>query len=234
MAVDGRLAVLNEIQIRLGYAFKEVQLLDRALHHASTGMENNERLEFLGDSVLQYAITLQLEEQFPTESVSFLSQTRSDLVKNDTLYEIAKEWRVADAIVLSTGARKSGVDSNKRLLADTMEAIFGAIQLDRGFQEACQVIQRLFDARLEKLTTVEEKHPKSQLQELLQSNNAPLPQYIVRRDPDTVDHQVLWTAACSLEDPECSTIGCGVTKQDAETVAAEKMLNHLRDCLVHD
>ena len=208
----------------LAYEFSDAHLLERALTHRSAAGQNNERLEFLGDSVLQLVISERLFNDRPDISEGRLSRLRSSLVKDATLAEIAVELGIGEHLILGSGERKTGGHRRASILADAVEAIFGAVYLDSGFEAARTVINRAFSDRIEKLPVGGElRDPKSRLQEWLQGKQQPLPRYEVEKVTGKA-HKQFFEVSCAIEEPELVTRGSGTTRRDAEQQAAESML----------
>lgn len=164
---------------RLGYEFLDHDLLLLAMTHRSCGAKNNERLEFLGDSILNFVIGEALFRKFPKAKEGQLSRLRSQLVKGETLAEVAREFDMGECLILGEGEMKSGGHRRDSILADSVEAVIGAIYLDRGFDVASERVLAWFAARLEEIQLESKKDPKTELQELLQGRKKPLPQYKV-------------------------------------------------------
>ena len=166
----------------LDYEFSDAGLLARALTHRSAGGENNERLEFLGDAVLAVVISEAVFRQRPSASEGTLSRLRASLVKKPTLAKLAVSLGLGAHLLLGTGERKSGVHRRASVLSDTLEALFGAVYIDAGFEEARRVILRAFADRLSALPARGAvKDPKSQLQEYAQAQGWVLPAYGVEQ-----------------------------------------------------
>ena len=154
---------------KLSYTFKDTALLERALRHRSAGKDNNERLEYLGDAVLGLIMAEALAEAFPGAREGELSRMRANLVKGTTLARIAKEFSLGDYVLLGAGELKSGGHRRESILADTVEALIGAIHMEAGFDTARATVRRWFSPRLQALARGDElKDPKTRLQEFLQ------------------------------------------------------------------
>ncbi|HZD51924.1 MAG TPA: ribonuclease III, partial [Woeseiaceae bacterium] len=164
----------------LDYEFRDVELLRQALTHRSAPGQNNERLEYLGDAVLDVAVSEVIFRLRPLASEGVLSRIRSSLVKDTTLATLATEIGLGQHLILGSGERRSGGNRRSSILADALEAIFGAVYLDAGFEEARRVIYRVYGERLEHLPdSAAHRDPKSRLQELLQAKQVELPSYNV-------------------------------------------------------
>lgn len=219
---------LNVLSKRLGHQFSDLSLLVQALTHRSSGKDNNERLEFLGDALLSFAISQILYLRFPDEKEGVLSGLRARLVRGNTLADLAREFSLSDYIIVSPGERKSGGQHRNSILADCMEAIIGAIFLDGGV-DACQsFIQRVFDQRIENINVDEYlKDPKTRLQELLQARQLPLPNYsLVKTQGES--HQQLFTVCCETSLLKESPQATASSLRKAEKLAAEKSIQLIR------
>ena len=203
------------------------QLLERALSHRSVGSRNNERLEFLGDAVLGCVISEALYRRFPEADEGQLSRMRVALVKGTALAELAREIGLGEQLRLGAGERSGGGRRRASILADTLEAVFGALVLDQGFEACRECILRLFDGRLRDLDPARAaKDPKTRLQELLQGAGRPLPVYAVvatRGD----DHAQTFTVRCALPDSGGEALDEGGSRRAAEQGAAAKLLAQL-------
>ncbi len=208
----------------LDYEFKNVQLLEQALTHRSAHGMNNERLEYLGDAVLDFVISEAVYRQRPDATEGVLSRLRSSLVKDSTLAELATDLDVGDYLILGPGEKKSGGHRRASILADALEAIFGAVYLDSGFDEAQRVIHNAFAGRLVEIPdSAERRDPKTRLQELVQSRKIALPNYRVEKVEGKA-HQQTFNVRCTIEELDASTTGQGTTRRDAEQESAVHML----------
>jgi len=215
--------LLNQrLQQSLGYTFVRSELLVQALTHRSYGAVNNERLEFLGDSVLNCSVARALYDAFPELPEGSLSRLRANLVRQETLAEIAAALKLGDTLLLGEGELKSGGFRRPSILADALESLFGAIFLDAGFEEAQRVVRRLFDPLVEKIDpTASGKDAKTQLQEMLQSRRLPLPDYRLV-DTRGEAHDQSFIVECVLTKPSLSTRGVGKSRRAAEQEAARQ------------
>ncbi|CAM4425780.1 MAG: Ribonuclease 3 [Legionellaceae bacterium] len=218
---------------KLGYYFQQSQLLNYALTHRSVPGNNNERLEFLGDSIVNFVIAKALYELFPTAKEGDLSRIRATLVKGDTLAELAQEFNLGDYLILGSGELKSGGFRRKSILADAMEAIIAAIYLDGGMDACQKCILRWYDSRLVSVTEfvslkVPLKDPKTRLQELLQKKKLELPIYTITSIKGE-QHEQIFHVTCQIEKYNYVTEGIGKSRRDAEQEAAKKYLDHLLD-----
>lgn len=216
-------------------AFQNSDLLTTALthrsalnEHLSTSLESNERLEFLGDAVLELATTHFLYQELPDEQEGMLTAYRSALVKTTTLAEVATELHLGEMLFMSKGEEASGGRQNPGLLANTMEAVIGAIYLDQGFAAAYAFIEQHILPLLEKIKTKKlYKDAKSQLQEMVQAKGFIAPEYVVI-DESGPDHDRQFTIKVLIDGLEAGR-GRGKSKQLAQQSAAQYVLEHLED-----
>ncbi len=209
---------------QLGYVFQNQQLLEKALTHRSCGSDNNERLEFLGDSLVNTFIAEALFQRFPDLKEGQLSRLRSSLVKGETLAELAREFNLGDCLRLGEGELKSGGFRRSSLLADALEAVIAAIYLDSDFASCRQCVLNWFSSRLENLNPEEApKDPKTQLQELLQGKGLPLPEYSVI-SADGAAHQQTFTVTCRVSLLPDDVVQKGSSRRSAEKAAAKQAL----------
>ena len=214
-------ALLSQrLQQALGYTFNRADLLVQALTHRSYGAVNNERLEFLGDSVLNCSVARALYDAFPEVPEGSLSRLRANLVRQETLAEIAAGLKLGDTLLLGEGELKSGGFRRPSILADALESLFGAIFLDAGFDEAQRVVRGLFDPLVAKIDPkASGKDAKTQLQEILQSRRLPLPDYrLVNTRGEAHDQSFI--VECVLAKPSLCTRGVGKSRRAAEQAAA--------------
>ncbi len=212
---------------KLGLTFNNPLLFIMALTHRSASSNNNERLEFLGDSILGFVIAQKLYDAFPDASEGELSRLRASLVNESTLAELARKHQVGDALVLGSGELKSGGFRRDSILSDAMEAIMGALFKDQGIAACQQWIEYLFAEKLQSLSLNNgKKDPKTQLQELMQSKKVELPDYllITMSGPS---HEQTFKVKCTVSLIEEASIGTGISRKKAEQSAAEKMLELL-------
>jgi len=218
MAQDDALTALSR---QLGYAFKNESLLSEALTHRSAASANNERLEFLGDGILNFTIAARLFEQYPDLQEGDLSRLRASLVNKDSLADIARVLEIGQYIKLGSGELKSGGRRRDSILADSVEAIFGAVYIDAGFDTCRDLILRLYEAKLQNVPDVQMlKDAKTRLQELLQSRHYPLPTYTVLEVTGKAHNQV-FMVECRIEELGCTTKATGRSRRKAEQAAAE-------------
>ncbi len=212
---------------KLGYEFKDLKLLDKALSHRSVGQNNNERLEFLGDSLLNFFIADALYAKFPDVREGDLSRLRATLVKGTTLTEIAREFELGEYLILGEGELKSGGYRRASILADAVEALIGAIYTESGFEQCRTIVLCWFADRLEKITIENtDKDPKTRLQEYLQERKKNLPTYEVVETRGEA-HAKEFVVACCLDFVDQRCIASSSSKRGAEKIAAEKMLEVL-------
>jgi ribonuclease-3 len=211
----------------LGHSFSDQQLLRIALTHRSFGSPNNERLEFLGDGILDCAIAAALFHRFPNLPEGDLSRLRANLVNQDALHQLAVSLNIGQALRLGEGELKSGGALRPSILADALEALFGAIYLDAGFPAAQAAIDRLYAPLLAKLKPGEfQKDAKTRLQEWLQGRKKALPRYHLLETTGAA-HDQRFEVACEIESPSLRTVGQGSSRRIAEQVAADKALKEL-------
>jgi len=211
----------------LQYEFKQPDLLEIALSHRSVSGANNERLEFLGDSILNFVIAEELYYRWPEASEGELSRLRSSLVKGETLAEIARDLNFSDFLRLGIGELKSGGQNRDSILADALEAVIAAIYRDSDHETCKQCILRWFETRLNNLTCVSNlKDPKTRLQEYCQAKQYCLPEYIVL-DITGVAHNQTFLVSCSVSALQLSAKGYGSSRQRAEQAAAEQCLGKI-------
>ena len=208
----------------LHYRFSDVDLLRQALTHRSATGSNNERLEYLGDAILDFVISNALFKARPDATEGDLSRLRSSLVKDTTLAEIAVELGMGMHLILGGGERKTGGHRRESILADALEAIFGAIFLDNGYEAARGVIEHVYATRLEHLPDAEElRDPKTRLQEWLQARQMTLPSYDLQSVTGE-EHRQNFEVSCAVSGVTTVTTGSSTTRRKAEQKAASKML----------
>lgn len=206
---------------RLSYLFSDSHLLTQALTHRSFSGQNNERLEFLGDGVLNFIIAHQLYLRFPKLDEGDLSRLRAQMVKEATLCEIALSLNIGDALKMGEGELKSAGWRRPSILADALEAIVGAVYLDGGFEAAEIFVRNLYH---EKLNTIDpkiiDKDPKSLLQEFLQGKKIAVPEYAVVQTSGEAHAQV-FVVECFIQKLDIRTVGEGTSRRIAEQQAAQ-------------
>jgi len=205
---------------RLGYAFRRPELLAQALTHRSFGAQHNERLEFVGDAVLNCAIAALLYRRFPEIPEGDLSRVRASLVNRETLATLARTLDVGSAVRLGEGELRSGGTTRPSILADTLEAVFGAIFLDAGFDAASAVIEAAYASLLLELDPAAlSKDPKTRLQEWLQARRITVPEYVVT-DVAGDAHAQSFTVECRIPALSVVAVGAGASRRAAEQAAA--------------
>jgi ribonuclease III len=210
---------------KLSYAPRDLSLFIAALTHRSVAAANNERLEFLGDAVLNLLIAEQLYRAFPDATEGDLSRLRSRLVSSEPLAEVAASLELGDALHLGSGELKSGGFRRKSILADALEAVCGAIFLDGGLDAARLAVKALFASRIDALPPPATlKDSKTRLQEYLQSQGWPLPRYAVERI-DGEPHAHTFYVTCEVANLGRVAQGSGSTRRSAEQQAAERVLH---------
>lgn len=212
---------------KLHYQFSDPSLLTEAITHRSKHSINNERLEFLGDSILGYVISSELFQRFPQAREGQLTRGRAVLVKGETLAELALQIELGDYLQLGPGELKSGGHRRKSILADAMEAIIGAIYLDGGLEAARQHILTIYSDKLQAMSLEEvSKDPKTQLQEYLQARKQPLPNYEVVATTGS-EHEQVFEVSCKMNILSRAVKGTGRSRRKAEQAAASKALKLL-------
>ncbi|AKC31873.1 ribonuclease III [Candidatus Pantoea carbekii] len=218
---------LNKLQRKLGYTFIHSELLTQALTHRSAGTKHNERLEFLGDSILSYVIANALYHRFPCVDEGDMSRMRATLVRGNTLAEIAREFELGQCLRLGPGELKSGGVYRESILADAVEALIGSIFLDSTMQVIENLILDWYQTRLEQIRPGnKQKDPKTRLQEYLQGHHLPLPCYIVVQVRGEA-HDQEFSVNCQINTLTEPVIGIGSSRRKAEQAAAEKTLRKL-------
>jgi ribonuclease-3 len=218
---------LSQLESRLHYQFRNAELLRQAMTHRSHSATHNERLEFLGDSVLNCVVAALLFKRFADLDEGDLSRVRANLVKQQSLYEIAQALSIADFLRLGEGELKSGGFRRPSILADTLEAIFGAVHVDGGFELAAQVIERLYIPILDHIDPrTLGKDAKTLLQEYLQGHKLPLPQYAVVATHGAA-HNQQFEVECTVPKLEIKVSGTGASRRAAEQAAAKKALDEV-------
>ena len=219
----------ERLQERLGYRFNDARLLQQALTHRSHSAPHNERLEFLGDGILNFIIAAELYERFDTLKEGELSRLRSGLVREQSLFERADALGLGDALRLGEGELKSGGHRRPSILADAFEALVGAIYLDGGFPAAHGAVVRLYDADLRSIdpTVTADKDAKTQLQEWLQSRKHALPQYQVISTLGAA-HDQRFEVECLIAELNMRTLGGGSSRRLAEQEAAGRAYEMLQ------
>ena len=218
---------INRLQRKIGYEFQTPDLINLALTHRSYDSRHNERLEFLGDSILSFVIADELYHRFPKVDEGDLSRMRATLVCGITLSELGREFDLGDSLKLGPGELKSGGFSRDSILADTIESIIGAIYLDSGIGHVYKIISSWYNSRLETIQPgISQKDPKTKLQESLQGQKNPLPIYTVVNIKGEAHNQE-FTISCKVTGLDDEVIGKGSSRRKAEQSAADLALNKL-------
>ncbi|NOQ90031.1 MAG: ribonuclease III [Gammaproteobacteria bacterium] len=219
-----RTNAINALLKKLEYTFNDVSLLEEALTHRSYAAVNNERLEFLGDGILNFVIAHELFKSYPEVQEGDPSRLRATLVNKDSLAEIASHLKLGDVIKLGSGELKSGGFRRPSILADAVESILGAVYCDAGFDVCRALIVRLYADRLATPADLQSlKDPKTRLQELLQSRHFSLPDYLVTNISGQA-HAQNFHVRCNIEKMKIEVTGEGKSRRKAEQVAAEKAI----------
>ncbi|AFA41403.1 RNase III [Wigglesworthia glossinidia endosymbiont of Glossina morsitans morsitans (Yale colony)] len=212
------------LQKKIGYIFKKNTLLQQALTHRSFSNKHNERLEFLGDSILNYIISDVLYRNFLNIAEGDLSQMRASLVRGYTLVEIANEFCLGNYLLLGVGEIKTGGRKRESILSNTIEALIGGIFLDSNIQTTYKTVIHWYQTRLNIIQPGNiQKDPKTRLQEYLQSNRYPLPNYSLK-EIQGESHNQEFIIYCLIHGLNTQTIGRGTTRRKAEQSAAKKAL----------
>ncbi len=212
---------------KLGHDFSDESLLLTALTHRSFGTPNNERLEFLGDGILDFVIAAALYQRFPVLPEGDLSRLRANMVRQESLHRLAQDLGIGSVLRLGEGELRSGGAQRPSILADALEALFGAVYLDAGFEVAQRVIEKLYSSLLDELKPGQfQKDAKTRLQEWLQGRKKPLPRYQLLGTSGAA-HDQRFEVACEVDNPVLRTVGHGSSRRIAEQVAAEQALKEL-------
>lgn len=216
-----------QLSKRLGYEFQDRSLLIQALTHRSAGNPHNERLEYLGDSILGFVMAKYLYNKFPEQPEGKLTRMRSSLVKGDTLADIAREMELGDDIRLGPGEMKSGGFGRASILSDAVEAVIGALYLEAGVDKTEEKILSWFEEKIAKLDP--DFHPKdnkTRLQEYMQGKHLPLPEYEVTQITGK-SHKQRFVVSCKVVELDRSIEGEGTSRRRAEQDAAQKVIRKL-------
>lgn len=221
---DPKAQHLIRVQAQLGYRFRNPALLRQALTHRSHSARNNERFEFVGDSILDYVVAKMLFDAFPNLPEGRLSPMRAQLVKEATLAETARSIGIGRALNLGVGELKSGGSDRDSILADAMEALFAAISFDSDFAAAEETVRRLFAPRIRTLDmTTQAKDAKTRLQEALQAQHLPLPKYRIEKQTGE-GNEALFDVSCDLGELGKITYAQGRSRRAAEQECAAEAL----------
>lgn len=218
---------INRLSNKIGYSFSQPDLLIQALTHRSAKGQHNERLEFLGDSILGFVIAEALFEKFPKHNEGDLTRMRSSLVKGVTLAELGRFFDLGDYLILGPGELKSGGHRRESILEDAIESIIGAVYLDSNIAQCKQLILTWFEKRLNDIKPGnEQKDPKTRLQEYLQGKKIALPVYDVIHTTGQ-SHNQQFTIRCMTEVLNTEVIAKGTSRRKAEQAAAKEVLLQL-------
>ena len=219
----------DRLQGALGHSFVRPDLLSQALTHRSHSSPHNERLEFLGDSVLNCIMAALLFERFPTLREGDLSRQRANLVRQNTLAEIAGSLDLGSRLRLGEGELKSGGSGRPSILADALEAVIGAVFLDAGFEAARLVVVRLYQSLLDQIDpTASGKDAKTELQELLQARKLPLPNYNLVQTRGEA-HAQTFEVECAIPALGIRVAGSGSSRRSAEQAAAKAAVSRVSE-----
>jgi ribonuclease-3 len=219
---------LTALQKRLGHDFTDQVLLERAVTHRSFSADHNERLEFLGDSVLNLSVAHWLFEKLNDQTEGDLSRVRANLVKQDTLFQLAFDLELSTVLRLGEGELRSGGQKRPSILADALEALIGAVYLDAGYPAAQALVLRLFkNVAVNPQMQAASKDPKTELQEWLQGRKLQLPLYTVVATRGAA-HKQMFEVACDIREMGLSQLGLGTSRRAGEQSAAAAMLEILK------
>jgi len=214
--------------LRFGVSFSDPALLDRALTHRSAGQANYERLEFLGDALINTAVSIELYQRFPRASEGDLTRLRASLIRESSLAGLARSIDLSDYLRMGGGELKSGGYRRDSILADTLEALIAATFLDGGWECCQQLVRALFASSLEGVDLSAAKDAKTQLQEWVQGRAMPLPDYVLV-DATGKDHDKLFTVACRVDGLSLSVEAEGRSRKLAEQAAASALLDRIKE-----
>ncbi len=221
------IAPVSKLEKRIGYQFNDIGLLELALTHRSVDGKHNERLEFLGDSILSFVIADDLYHRFPKINEGDMSRMRATLVRGHTLAELGREFVLGEHLKLGPGELKSGGFRRDSILADAVEAIIGAIYLDSDIEAVRSVVLSWYQSRLESIEPgISQKDPKTRLQEFLQGRKKPLPVYSVTKIKGEAHNQE-FTVSCQVAGLQHAIIALGSSRRKAEQAAAQLALEKL-------
>ncbi len=215
------------LEASLGYRFSRPEFLRRALTHSSYAADHNERLEFLGDSIVDMVVSMLLFDRFPASREGDLSRLRAQFVKQEALHGIALSLDLGAFLLLGEGEHRSGGRQRPSILADALEAVFGAVYLDGGFEAVRDLIGRLYHDKLAAVDPAGSfKDPKTALQEIMQARHLPLPRYEMVAERGEA-HAREFEVRCVLEGLSLNTSGVGTSRRIAEQMAARAALQEL-------
>lgn len=219
---------LLKLSQRLGYQFKDDSLVNRALSHRSVGKNNNERLEFLGDSILNFVVAEDVYHKFPKADEGQLSRLRAKIVRGETLTKVSKHFDLGEFLHLGAGELKSGGHRRDSILADVVEALIGTVYLESGLEVARECILTWFKPYIDQLNLTDSlKDPKTRLQEYLQGKQGGLPKYEVLQVTGK-SHEQHFSVSCKIPELNDATLGKGCSRRLAEQDAASIALNLLK------
>ncbi|EGU41276.1 ribonuclease III [Vibrio scophthalmi] len=222
--MNSPIAILEK---KLGYTFNDAEFINLALTHRSANGKHNERLEFLGDSILSFVIADELYHRFPKVNEGDMSRMRATLVRGNTLAELGREFVLGNYLKLGPGELKSGGFRRDSILADAVEAIIGAIYLDSDIEVVRGIVLSWYQTRLDEIKPgASQKDPKTRLQEFLQGRRKPLPVYTVTNIKGEAHNQE-FTVSCEVAGTGSPVIGKGTSRRKAEQAAAETALEQL-------
>lgn len=219
---------LDVLQARLGYRFADPSLLERALTHRSLGAHHNERLEFLGDAVLNLAVSSLLFDRFSGSAEGDLTRVRAHLVREDSLHRVALVLGLPEFLRLSESETRTGGAQRPSILADATEALIGAVFVEGGFPAAASVVQGLYGEIID-ATEIDNwsKDAKTELQEWLQARRMPVPAYRIV-DTRGEKHAQIFVVECAVESLSLTQLGEGRSRRSAEQEAAARMILTLK------
>ena len=217
----------KQLHNRLNYQFNDPELLHAALTHRSAGAHNNERLEFLGDSILGFVVAEWLYSNYPELGEGKLSRMRSSLVRKETLALVARKLNLSDHLILGEGELKSGGFNRDSILSDSVESIIGALFLDAGFEQSKQFIMTNFAVHFDNVSEEStHKDAKSQLQEVMQKKALSLPVYNIVETTGQ-QHEQVFTVLCNISDMNISAHATAKSRRLAEQKAAKQVLQQI-------
>lgn len=216
------------VEQRLGYEFRQRELFERALTHRSFGADHNERLEFLGDAVLNLTVSRLLFDRFLCSDEGDLTRVRAHLVREDSLHRVALALGLPEAVKLSDGEARGGGASRPSILADAVEALIGAVSIDGGFDAAQALVTRLFGETITSTTTDNwRKDAKTELQEWLQARHVPVPSYRISATHGQA-HAQTFEVECDVPSLQWRATGLGKSRRQAEQASAQRLLERIK------
>ncbi|MCC2624184.1 MAG: ribonuclease [Burkholderiales bacterium] len=217
---------LAKLQKLLDYTFNDISLLNLALTHKSYNKKNNERMEFVGDGILDHVIAVNLYNRYPHFAEGHLAKVRAALVSQGTLCEIATKLELGQHLLLGEGEKKSGGRNRPSILADALEAVFAAVAFDSSFIQVTRVIERLFAEYLDDAENLIYKDYKSILQEYVQGRKMNLPTYELCKT-EGPDHSMIFHVECIIPELQIKVVAQGRNKKEASLLAAQKALDQI-------